>query len=193
MSNRGSVESYQFYKLVLVGDAGVGKTSLLLQFTDQIFSDRQVANIGVEFKVRLIEIDGEMHKLEVWDTAGQERFRTITSSYYRGATGVIVVYDVSDRKTFENVKQWFTEIEHWAEESSTRILVGNKCDLIDKREVSFDEGKMVARDRGILFIETSAKLPHNVDEAFITITRQIHSVPTIVIGNSRRKKICVIV
>lgn len=114
-------------------------------------------------------------KLQIWDTAGQERFRTITSSYYRGAHGIIVVYDVTERESFECIKQWMNEIDRYATENVNRLLVGNKCDLEAQRKVTFDEGSEMGKSFGIKFLECSAKNSHNVEESFVTMAREIRT------------------
>lgn len=124
-------------------------------------------------KIRTIELDGKTIKLQIWDTAGQERFRTITSSYYRGAHGIIVVYDVTDQESFNNVKQWLHEIDRYAAENVNKLLVGNKSDLTAKRVVSTEQGKEFADSLGIEFLETSAKTSTNVEQAFLTMASQI--------------------
>jgi len=124
-------------------------------------------------KIRTIDLDGKTIKLQIWDTAGQERFRTITSSYYRGAHGIIVVYDVTDNESFNNVKQWLHEIDRYAAENVNKLLVGNKSDLTGKRVVSTEQGKEFADSLGIEFLETSAKTSSNVEQAFLTMASQI--------------------
>jgi len=161
------------FKLLLIGDSGVGKSCLLLRFADNTYTDSYISTIGVDFKIRTLDIDGKTVKLQIWDTAGQERFRTITSSYYRGAHGIIVVYDVTDKVSFNNVKQWLGEIDRYACQSVNKLLVGNKADLVEKKVVEFNEAKEFADSLGISFLETSAKSAHNVEEAFLTMTRQI--------------------
>jgi len=161
------------FKLLLIGDSGVGKSCLLLRFADNTYTDSYISTIGVDFKIRTLDIDGKTVKLQIWDTAGQERFRTITSSYYRGAHGIIVVYDVTDKVSFNNVKQWLGEIDRYACQSVNKLLVGNKADLVEKKVCEYNEAKEFADSLGISFLETSAKSAHNVEEAFLTMTRQI--------------------
>jgi len=161
------------FKLLLIGDSGVGKSCLLLRFADDTYTESYISTIGVDFKIRTIELDGKTIKLQIWDTAGQERFRTITSSYYRGAHGIIVVYDITDAQTFASVKQWLSEIERFACENVNRLLVGNKCDMKDKRKVESATAKEFADSLGIPFIETSAKNALNVEVAFTTMASEI--------------------
>ncbi|CCI39323.1 hypothetical protein ABG067_000449 [Albugo candida] len=161
------------FKLLLIGDSGVGKSCLLLRFADDTYTESYISTIGVDFKIRTIELDGKTIKLQIWDTAGQERFRTITSSYYRGAHGIIVVYDVTDQESFNNVKQWLHEIDRYACENVNKLLVGNKSDLVAKRVVTTETGAQFADELGIEFLETSAKNAANVEEAFMKMASQI--------------------
>ncbi|TRY99280.1 hypothetical protein DNTS_022829 [Danionella cerebrum] len=154
------------FKLLLIGDSGVGKSCILLRFADDTYTESFISTIGVDFKIRTIELDGKTIKLQIWDTAGQERFRTITSSYYRGAHGIIVVYDVTDQESYNNVKQWLKEIDRYANENVNKLLVGNKCDLTPKK-LEF------ADSLGIPFLETSAKNATNVEQAFMTMAEEI--------------------
>ncbi|OBW64418.1 MAG: Uncharacterized protein AUREO_055190 [Aureobasidium pullulans] len=161
------------FKLLLIGDSGVGKSCLLLRFADDTYTESYISTIGVDFKIRTIELDGKTVKLQIWDTAGQERFRTITSSYYRGAHGICVVYDVTDMDSFNNVKQWLQEIDRYATEGVNKLLVGNKSDMTDKKVVEYNVAKEFADSLGIPFLETSAKNASNVEQAFLTMARQI--------------------
>jgi len=161
------------FKLLLIGDSGVGKSCLLLRFADDTYTESYISTIGVDFKIRTVELDGKTIKLQIWDTAGQERFRTITSSYYRGAHGIIIVYDITDVESFNNVRQWLFEIDRFASEQVNKLLVGNKSDLVNKRSVTHETAAEFAEGLGIPFLETSAKNSTNVEEAFLTMAAQI--------------------
>mmetsp|Transcript_5151 Transcript_5151/g.5903 ORF Transcript_5151/g.5903 Transcript_5151/m.5903 type:complete len:206 (-) Transcript_5151:41-658(-) len=163
------------FKILLIGNSGVGKSSLLLRFADDTYTDNFMPTIGVDFKIRTLEVDGRTIKLQIWDTAGQERFKTITSSYYKGAHGIIVVYDMTDKESFKNIDNWMNEVEKHASDNVSRILVGNKCDLEESRQVTTDEGKELADQYNIRFMETSAKESANVEEAFTLMTKEIKS------------------
>jgi len=160
-------------KLLLIGDSGVGKSCLLLRFSDDSFTPSFITTIGIDFKIRTIELEGKRIKLQIWDTAGQERFRTITTAYYRGAMGILLVYDVTDEKSFNNIRNWIRNIEQHATESVNKILIGNKCDMVEKKVVDSARGKALADEYGIKFLETSAKNSINVEEAFITLAKDI--------------------
>ena len=161
------------FKLLLIGDSGVGKSCLLLRFADDTYTESYISTIGVDFKIRTIQLEGKTIKLQIWDTAGQERFRTITSSYYRGAHGIIVVYDTTDSETFEHVKTWLHEIDRYASENVNKLLVGNKSDLTSKRQVETESAKEFAESVNIPFLETSAKNATNVEDAFMTMAGEI--------------------
>ncbi|KAJ4746505.1 Ras-related protein Rab-1A [Rhynchospora pubera] len=161
------------FKLLLIGDSGVGKSCLLLRFADDSYLESYISTIGVDFKIRTVEQDGKTIKLQIWDTAGQERFRTITSSYYHGAHGIIIVYDVTDQESFNNVKQWLNEIDRYASDSVNKLLVGNKCDLTANKIVSTETAKAFADEMGIPFMETSAKNSTNVEQAFMAMAAAI--------------------
>ncbi len=168
-----SSEYDYLFKILIIGDSGVGKSCILLRFAEDTFTESYISTIGVDFKIKTIEQEGKHIKLQIWDTAGQERFRTITSSYYRGAHGIIVVYDVCDIESFNNVKQWLREINRYGSEGVNIILVGNKCDMKSKRVVSTESGKEYADSIGIDFMETSAKKNENIDEIFMKLTSLI--------------------
>jgi len=160
------------FKLLIIGDSGVGKSSLLVRFADNHFSGNYITTIGVDFKIRTIEINGERVKLQIWDTAGQERFRTITSTYYRGTHGVIVVYDVTSGESFANVKRWLHEIDQNCDVVN-RILVGNKNDDPDRKVVLTEDARRFADQMGIQLFETSAKDNINVEEMFRAVTELV--------------------
>ncbi|XP_052238596.1 ras-related protein Rab-35-like [Dreissena polymorpha] len=160
------------FKLLIIGDSGVGKSSLLLRFSDNTFSGTYITTIGVDFKIRTIDVNGEKVKLQIWDTAGQERFRTITSTYYRGTHGVVVVYDVCSGESFANVKRWLHEIDTNCDVVN-RILVGNKDDDPDRKVVVTSDAQKFADQMGIQLFETSAKENKNVEEMFVSITKLV--------------------
>lgn len=161
-------------KLLLIGDSGVGKSCLLLRYSDDSFTSSFITTIGIDFKIKSILCGESKVKLQIWDTAGQERFRTITTAYYRGAMGILLVYDVSDETSFTNVRNWMRQIDSNAAENVNRLLLGNKSDVDPAdRQVTYEQGKMLAADYGIKFFETSAKLNSNVDQAFMSIASDI--------------------
>ena len=172
-------ENYDFiFKVLLLGNSSVGKSSIFLRFVDDIWNDTFVPTIGVDFKIKTFEVDGKKVKLQIWDTAGQERFKNIISSYYKGAHGILVMYDITDKESFKNITNWLIEIEKNAGKNILKVLVGNKCDLEDKRVISFNQGKEFADSYGLKFIETSAKKNLNVVEAFQTLGRELMNTNT---------------
>ncbi|GMH85686.1 hypothetical protein TL16_g10310, partial [Triparma laevis f. inornata] len=160
-------------KLLMIGDSGVGKTCLLLRYANDSFSPTFITTIGIDFKIKNVEIDTKRIKLQIWDTAGQERFRTITTSYFRGAQGILLVYDVTDRRSFESIRNWISQIQQHADVSVNKILVGNKCDITEEKSVSTEEGARLAEEYGIGFFEASAKNDINVEQSFISIARAV--------------------
>ncbi|XP_033110087.1 ras-related protein Rab-10-like isoform X4 [Anneissia japonica] len=161
------------FRFLMVGDSTIGKSSLVRRFTDNEFSFDFVATIGIDFKIKTVELNGKKIKLQIWDTAGQERFHTITTSYYRGAMGIMLVYDITQEKTFDNIAKWLRNIQEHANEDVEKMLLGNKCDMDDKRMVSKERGESIARENGIKFMETSAKTNINVETAFMTLAEDI--------------------
>uniref|UniRef100_A0AAY4ASH7 Ras-related protein Rab-13 n=1 Tax=Denticeps clupeoides TaxID=299321 RepID=A0AAY4ASH7_9TELE len=139
-------KKYDFlFKLLLIGDSGVGKTCLIIRFAEDNFNSTYISTIGIDFKVKTIDVDGKKVKLQIWDTAGQERFKTITTAYYRGAMGIILVYDITDEKSFENIQNWMKSIKENASAGVSRMLLGNKCDIETKRKVPKEVGVKVRK------------------------------------------------
>uniref|UniRef100_A0A0G4FIG9 Uncharacterized protein n=1 Tax=Chromera velia CCMP2878 TaxID=1169474 RepID=A0A0G4FIG9_9ALVE len=170
----GADRDYDYlFKIVLIGDSGVGKSNLLLRFADDQFTESYISTIGVDFRFRTVQVDGKIVKLQIWDTAGQERFRTITSAYYRGVDGLMVVYDVTDRNSFGHLGDWLEEAQRYAPPEVIRLVLGNKCDLQEGRDVGFEEAQQRAEDLGLGFLETSAKSAENVEAAFLQISREL--------------------
>lgn len=169
-----STPEYDYlFKILLVGDSGVGKSCLLLRFAEDSYTNSYISTIGVDFKIRTIEIEGKTVKLQIWDTAGQERFRTITTSYYRGAHGIIIAYDITDMESFNSVKNWHTEVQRYASEKVKVMLVGTKADLVQKRVVDRRVAEEFAAANGWEFAETSAQNNTGVDQAFSRLSETI--------------------
>lgn len=175
MSGRNGKQTAQNIKLLTIGDSAVGKTCLISQFARDSFNPNFITTIGIDYKIKEVDIDGSKYKLLIWDTAGQERFRTITTSYFRGCQGILLVYDITVRKTFENVSNWMDQINTVNDgQHVCKILIGNKCDMPDdQRNVTEDEGRKLAAEYDIPFMETSAKENTNVQAAFLHITKDV--------------------
>ena len=159
------------FKVLLVGNSDVGKSSLILRYVDQIWNDVFVPTIGVDFKVKSLEIENKSIKLQIWDTAGQERFRNVISSYFKGAHGILLIFDITSRDSFKELENWLAEVEKNASTQILKILIGNKCDLVEERDISKDEGEAFAMRNGMQYIETSAKINTNVNEAFEALAK----------------------
>ena len=175
------------FKILLLGDSCVGKSSIILRYIENSFSVNLMNSIGVDFKLKNIEIDNTKIKLQIWDTAGQERFRTITTSYYKGAHAIIIVFDITDKDSFEHIKNWMADIDKFAKQGVLRILVGNKCDLESQRAVSKDEANEISIKYGIKYIETSAKETINIDSLFVDTAKYLLSKQTPKSGNNNNK------
>ena len=174
------------FKLLLIGNSGVGKSSLLFRFSENFWEKEFIPTIGVDFvsnninfkskkiqKLKSLEVDGKKVKLQIWDTAGQERFKNIQASYYKGANGVLVVYDITNRESFEHLNSWLIEIEKNGNKNVYKLLIGNKADLEENRDIKKEEGQEFASINGMEFFETSAKTAYQVQEAFIQLTKDI--------------------
>ncbi|XP_014788002.1 ras-related protein Rab-43 [Octopus bimaculoides] len=168
-------DSFDFlFKIVLIGDAGVGKTCVVQRFKSGTYLEKHGSTIGVDFTMKTLQIDGKLVKLQIWDTAGQERFRTITQSYYRSANGVIIAYDVTKRSSFDNIPRWLEDVKKYAGSNIVQLILGNKQDLEHLREVSVAEAKAYAQHCSMLdAIETSAKENTNIDEAFLRMAKDL--------------------
>lgn len=161
------------FKVLLLGDAGVGKTSLMWRFSEDVFNKTYISTIGIDFKLRTIEVQGKRVRLQVWDTAGQERFHAISVSYYRTAVGIMLVYDITRRHSFENIAKWLRNIDEHAKEDVIKLLIGNKCDLHGPRAVKREEGEKLAEEYDMSFFETSAKENESIEEAFECIAKEV--------------------
>jgi Ras-related protein Rab-1A len=172
----GHPREYDYvFKILLIGDSGVGKSALLSRFADEEFSSSMIPTIGVDFKIRTVDVAGKTVKLQIWDTAGQERFRAITSSYYRSVHAIVVIYDITDYESFKHVGEWLKEVDRYAPENTLCTLVGNKSDLESKRAVSKVEAKKLADSQQMRFFETSAKstTDKHVQAMFFDVAAQL--------------------
>ncbi|WOK97040.1 ras-related protein RABA5a-like [Canna indica] len=190
MDNKGDEQQSQDYlfKIVMIGDSAVGKSNLLARFARNEFYPNSKSTIGVEFQTQKMHIEGKEIKAQIWDTAGQERFKAVTSAYYRGAVGALVVYDISRRQTFDSIGRWLNELHTHSDMNVVIILVGNKTDLKDEREVNTEEGKALAEAHGLFFIETSALDSSNVTAAFQTVVEEIYHIISRKVFQSQEQK-----
>jgi len=160
-------------RLLTLGDSGSGKSSLLLRYTQNEYSAEYMPTIGIDFRLKTVDLSGKTVKVQVWDTAGQERFRTITHNYYRGAHGIALVYDVTHEQSFNNIQKWIQDVHTYADSSVNLVLIGNKSDLEAKRVVETDRAQQLADEYEIKFFETSAKNDVNVSTAFDSLVRMV--------------------
>ena len=155
------------YKILLLGDTSVGKTCFLMRYTDNTFQEIHMSTIGLDYKLKNVQLeDGKFVKIQIWDTAGQDRFRSITKNYYKGAHGILLLYDITDKKSFDNVKTWIEQIREEVSDKVSVILVGNKIDDVEGRKVKTEEGEKIAKEIGVSFFECSAKTGENIDMIF---------------------------
>ncbi|KAL6338748.1 hypothetical protein AAG906_023897 [Vitis piasezkii] len=164
------------FKVVLIGDSAVGKSQILARFARNEFSLDSKATIGVEFQTRTLVIQHKSVKAQIWDTAGQERYRAVTSAYYRGAVGAMLVYDITKRQSFDHIPRWLEELRGHADKNIVIILIGNKTDLEEQRAVPTEDAKEFAEKEGLFFLETSALEATNVENAFLTILTEIFNI-----------------
>ena len=163
------------FKIIIIGDSSTGKTNILSKYLNNNFEKNSKATIGVELGSKSFKIKNDSINCQIWDTAGQERYRSITTAYYKGAVGALVVYDITKKQTFENVDNWITELRNYADKKLSVILVGNKNDLDNEREVKKEQGEIKAKDYGIAFLETSALNGTNIEIAFKTLVEEVYS------------------
>ena len=174
-NNTNNVNGYDMiFKIVLIGDTSVGKTNILSKYLTDEFDAKSKATVGVEFGVKNFKIENNIVKVQIWDTAGEERYRSITNAYYKGAKGSLLVYDITNKKSFENVEKWISDLKANADEDISMILLGNKTDLEDKRVVSTEEGKNKAEFYNLTFMETSALNGNNIQEAFNELIMDVY-------------------
>jgi Ras-related protein Rab-11A len=171
MSN---LDEYDFlFKLIIVGDSNVGKTNIMSKYIHNKFNYTSKSTIGVEFGTKIVKIDNKKIKAQIWDTAGQERYKSITSAYYKGAKGALIVYDITNKFTFESVDKWVQDLNSYGDKNLTLLLVGNKSDLEDKRQIMKEDGEEKAKSFNLGFIETSACSGDNIDQAFVIMLKEV--------------------
>ena len=193
-------DSCRLYKILLLGDSAVGKSCLLLRYCDDSFQDIHLATIGLDFRLKTLNLDNNKKiKAQIWDTAGQDRFRAITKNYYRGANGILLIFDITDRSSFEHIRNWIEQIKEEAPEQIIIYLVGNKIDNQNNRVVTNEEAKKVAEEFKLKYYETSAKNNINVDTTFLDLIKEIDSMYSqlyidnngmTINGNKKPKKKC---
>ncbi|XP_063221644.1 ras-related protein Rab-8A [Bacillus rossius redtenbacheri] len=161
------------YKVLVLGDSNVGKTCIVHRYCDERYYDTYISTIGIDFKQKIINLDGTPVKLQIWDTAGQERFRTLTTAYYRGAMGILLMYDVTSLDSFNHLSYWLRNIQENAAPDVVKVLAGNKCDVVEQRAVDKERGDKIADNFDMPFFEVSCKNNVNIEEAFLTLARRI--------------------
>lgn len=186
-TNNEKLYKYTF-KCIMIGDSGVGKSSILNRFTEDRYSESFISTIGIDFKVRSIDINKQMVKLQIWDTAGQERYQSITQSYYRNVRGIFLVYDVTNITSFDNIKSWIEKIEKHNQVPHFITLVGNKADIVKNRMVTFEMGKKYADQNGFDFYETSAKKGEEIDIMFINMAKKLIEITEVEKKNTAAEK-----
>jgi Ras-related protein Rab-1A len=174
------------FKIIIIGDSGIGKSSVLFRFADDVYNDSYISTIGVDFKIKTIFINGKIIKLQIWDTAGQERFRTITTSYYRSSHMIFLCYDITDRQSFFNLEIWLEEIKKFASSTVNVVVCGTKLDLISERKVSYKEGKEFADINNFDYYETSSKQNTNIDELFEKSSKKLLNNFLIMLDNNNK-------
>ena len=174
MSDDDSEDDYHLFKILLLGDSAVGKSCLLLRYCENSFQESHLTTIGLDFRLKTVNLEDKRKiKVQIWDTAGEDRFRAITRNYYRGANGIILMYDVTDQKSFEHIRDWVEKIKEDAVEEIIIYLVGNKIDLVNKRIITNEEGKKLAAEYNIKYYETSAKNSIGVEEVFLSLIKEM--------------------
>ena len=164
------------FNILLLGDSKVGKTSLIMRFSDNVYNPVHITTIGIDFKIKTVTLSNEKQiKLKIWDTAGQERFRTLTNNYFKNAHGIIIAYDCTERKSYEGIKAWVEQIKNNGKNSIPALILGNKCDLEDEKVVQEKEGRDTAKSYGMDFFETSSKTGYNVQESFIHLVEKVYA------------------
>ncbi|EGR27802.1 Ras family protein, putative [Ichthyophthirius multifiliis] len=186
MQNR---EYDYLFKFVIIGNSNVGKSSILMRFSDDQFNESYLTTIGVDFRFKTLNIDQKLIKLQIWDTAGQERFRTITNAYYKGADVIVLVYDISNNESFQDIEKfWLKEVENYAEKDVELILLGNKCDLDAQRTIDTIQVQEYAEKKGMEFYETSAKTNESIEKAFVNIGKKLIAKKIAIMEAKKAKK-----
>ena len=173
MATNPGVNFNYLFKYIIIGDSAVGKSNILLRYIHDKFNEEFQSTIGVEFGAKNLKIEDKIYRIQIWDTAGQETFRSITRAYYKNSVCACVVYDITNKNTFQNVKSWIEDCKKQSPKTVFLVLIGNKVDLEDRREVTYEEGSIYAQKNGMLFFETSAKTGKNIEEIFINSSYEI--------------------